>query len=383
MTTTLSPAPPSTADDRFCALAAEIGRTAREHDAAHDRDATFVVEAYRAMADSGYLAMAVPRELGGSGATIRQVVCAQYELARWSGSAALASAMHLYLTLLQRFRRDAGAADAEAVLTRVADEGIVLATSGGSDWVCPTTTATPVDGGFLFTGRKGFVSQAPVATVLSTSAVLGEPGPGAEVLHAGVPMSSPGVTVDETWDTLGMRGTASHDVVLADVFVPAAKVAGRRPYGQLAGPLLLAATYFAPVVSGVYLGVAQGAYDEALRLTAARAEVAPAAVRQLGEMRARLRVARWAVLGAVDEAGPAPGPDHAVLATLMTAKRAAVLEAVAVTDLALQVVGGPAFARRSPLERAYRDVRGGPFHPLTPEVTLQTVGEAALREARG
>jgi acyl-CoA dehydrogenase len=68
-----------------------------------------------------------------------------------------------------------------------------------------------------------------------------------------------------------------------------------------------------------------------------------------------------------------------VLATLMTAERHAVPEAVAVTDLALQVVGGPAFSRRSPLERAYRDVRGGPVHPLTPEVT---VGEAALARAR-
>ncbi|WP_409331912.1 acyl-CoA dehydrogenase family protein [Trujillonella humicola] len=380
MTTTLSPTP---TDSSVLTLAAEIGRQAAAADAAHDRDATFVTEAYRAMADSGYLAMAVPAVLGGGGASLRQVVLAQHELARWSGAAALSSAMHLYLTLLQRWRYGRGLPGAEAVLTRVAGEGIVLATSGGSDWVSPTTTAVPTDGGFLFTGRKTFVSQAPAATVLLTSATLGAPGPDAEVLHAGVPMSARGVRIEETWDTLGMRGTASHDVVFEDVFVPEEKVVGRRPYGVLAGPLLLAAEYFAPIVSAVYLGIAQGAADEAARLLAGRPQPAPSAVRQLGEMTARLRVARWAVLAAIEETGEDLGPDPVALETLMTAKRHAVLEAVAVTDLALQVAGGAAFSRRSPLERAYRDVRGGPFHPLTPEATLEVVGTAALAAARG
>ena len=380
MTTTLQPL---STDEQFVAMAANIGRRAAETDAQHDRDASFVAEAYEAMRESGYLGLAVPVEFGGLGATWRQVVLAQHELARWSGSAALASAMHQYLTLVQRWRHHNGAAGADAVLRRVAGEGIVLATSGGSDWVSPTTTAVEVDDGYLFTGRKSFCSQAPGATVLATSAVLGEPGPGAEVLHASVPFSSPGVSLVDTWDTLGMRGTASQDVVLEDVFVPADRVLGRRPYGVLSGPLLVAVLHFAPVIAGVYLGIAQGAFDEALRLTAAKAQPSPGAARQLGEMDSRLRVARWGVLGSLDEVGEYPAPDMTAVRTVLLAKRHAVLEAVAVTDLALQVAGGPAFYRRSPLERAYRDVRGGPFHPMTPEATLADVGEAALAAARG
>ncbi len=73
--------------------------------------------------------------------------------------------------------------------------------------------------------------------------------------------------------------------------------------------------------------------------------------------------------------------DEDTLATVMTAKRHAVVEARAVVDTALEVAGGAAFYRRSPLERAYRDVRGGPFHPLTPEATLTLLGERALRKA--
>jgi alkylation response protein AidB-like acyl-CoA dehydrogenase len=386
-TTMLSPAPTdelplAPSDEHVLGLATEVGRRAAAFDAEHDRDATFVTEAYEAMTETGYLGLAVPAELGGIGATFRQVLLAEHELARHSGAAALSAAMHLYLSLVQRYRYRRGAPDAEGVLRRIAGEGIVLATSGGSDWVSPTTRAVPVDGGFLFSGRKAFCSQAPAATVLVTSATLGEPGPEAEVLHAGVPLSAPGVSLLDTWDTLGMRGTASQDVVFEDVFVPAEKVVGRRPYGVLTGPLLVAVIHFAPVVGAVYLGVAQGAYDETVRVVASRPDLPAAAVRQLGEMSARLRVARWALLGAVEEVGEYPPAEHATMHTLMTAKRHAVVEAVAVVDLALQVVGGQSFYRRSPLERAYRDVRAGAFHPLTPEATLAALGEAALATTR-
>jgi alkylation response protein AidB-like acyl-CoA dehydrogenase len=358
-------------DDELVALAAEVGRVAAEHDEAHDRDATFVTEAYETARASGYLRAAVPADLGGRGATMRQLVLAQHELGRHSGATALSTTMHHYLTLVQVWRRARGAADAEGVLAKVAD-GLVMATSGGSDWVSPTTVATEVEGGYLFTGRKIFCSQAPVADVVSTSAVLGEPGPDAVVLHAGVPMASQGVSIVETWDTLGMRGTASHDVLLEEVFVPAEKVVGTRPYGVLTGPLLVAAMHFAPLVGAAYLGVAAGACDEAV------GRARPGAVRQVGEMRARLRVALWGILGAVEEVGDDMVADEGTLETVMMAKRHAIDEARAVVDIALEVAGGSAFFRGSTLERAYRDVRGGPFHPLTPEATLELAGRRAL-----
>ncbi|MBW0104916.1 acyl-CoA dehydrogenase family protein [Pseudonocardia sp. KRD291] len=369
-----------TDDDAF-SLARQVGRVAARFDAAHDRDATFVHEAYAEMTRCGYLRMPVPTELGGLGASTRQVLLAEEELGSLSGPSALAAAMHLYLTLVQRWRHRKGAADAEGVLRRVAEEGLVMATSGGSDWVCPTTTAVEVEGGYRLDGRKGFCSQAPVAGVLSTSAVLGPPGPDAVVLHAGVPLSAPGVRIVETWDTLGMRGTASHDVVFDGVFLASDKVVGTRPYGVLAGPLLVAAIHFAPVGGAAYLGVARGACTEAARLLSGRADPAPGAVRLLGEMTARLRVARWALHSAVAEVGEDPPADEATLATVMAAKRHAVVEARAVVDAALEVAGGVAFHRSSPLERAYRDVRGGPFHPLTPEATLTLLGSRALADA--
>ena len=379
------PVPTRPDDDRFVALAAEVGAVAAEHAADHDRDATFVAEAYAAMRATGYLALAVPSELGGLGATLRQVCYAQAELARHDGSTALAVAMHHYLTLVQAFRHRTGAPDAQAVLRRVAGGGVVIATSGGSDWLWPTTVAlADEDGNLRVSGRKAFCSQAPEATVIATSAVLGEPGDGAEVLHFSVPLSADGLHMEETWDTLGMRGTASNELVLDDVVVPAAAVAGRRPYGELAGPLVVAALHFAPVAAATYFGVAAGARDVAVAGVGAGsrgprplAEV-PRVQRQVGLMDAKLRGAWWALLGAVDEMGDDYTPDAGLLAMVMLAKRQVVTEAVAVVDLAMDTLGGRAYFRRSPLERAHRDVRAGTFHPLTPEATLTYAGKLAL-----
>jgi len=378
------PTPVRPDDTRFVGMAASIGAVAAEHAADHDRDATFVAEAYAAMRESGYLALAVPEELGGPGGTLRQISYAQAELARHDGATALAVTMHLYLSAMQAFRYRAGAPDAEAVLRRVADEGVVIATSGGSDWLWPTTTAV-VDGDTLrVTGRKAFCSQSPGATVVATSAVIGEPGDGAEVAHFAVPLAAEGVRIAETWDTLGMRGTASHDLVLEDVVVPLDKVTARRPYGELGAPLTLAATHFAPIAGACYLGIAFGARDVAVEgaLAGARGPRGLASLprvhRQVGLMDAKLRRAWWALMGALDEMGDDPQPGPALTATVMLAKRQAVLDAIAVVDLAMDVLGGRSFFRRSPLERAYRDVRAGTFHPFPPETTLTYAGKIAL-----
>src|SRR5437879_2256939 len=80
--------------------------------------------------------------------------------------------------------------------------------------------AVKVDGGYRITARKVFGSGAPAGDLLMTMAVYEHPQDGPVVLHVAVPLNAPGVTVQDTWRTLGMRGTGSHDIVLDDVFGP-------------------------------------------------------------------------------------------------------------------------------------------------------------------
>ncbi|MDZ7674526.1 MAG: acyl-CoA dehydrogenase family protein [Acidimicrobiales bacterium] len=369
------------AADRFVPLAREVGRRCAETADVHDRDGTFVAESYEAMRSAGYLGLAVPESLGGGGATMRQVCHAQAELARHCGSSALAVAMHLYNTLVLVARLRNGAAGAEATLGRIAAGELVVSTSGGSDWLWPSTVATEVDGGYSVSGRKVFNSQAPAANVMTTSATIGEPGPGAEVIHFSLPMQDDGVSIVETWDTLGMRGTASHDVLLENVHVPAERVVDRRPWGQMGKGLHAAAAHFAPVVAAVYWGIAASARDHAVERLASKTVdgTMPAAddagvQREVGLMDTRLRVAWWALEGALDDVGEPLQPGPETLETLMVAKRECVLAARDVVDRAMDVAGGGSYFRSSPIERCLRDVRAGSFHPLAPEATLRMVG---------
>jgi acyl-CoA dehydrogenase len=361
------------------AWAAELGAKIAPFASAHDRDGTFVTEAFDLFKSTGYLALAVPAELGGRGATIAQVAMAQRELAKFCGSSALAVSMHHHVTLFTAWRHRRGLPGAEATLRRIADDGIVLVSTGGADFTRPRGVAVPVDGGFRVTGRKVFASQVPVGDVFSTMFVLDADGDGKVVLNMAVPVKADGVTVLDNWDTLGMRGTGSHDVEIEDVFVPEDKILARRPYGVVDGPLQVIISNAFPVISAVYLGIAEAARDAAVAIVAGtpRAED-PSIQRQVGLMDNRLRVMGWALDGAIATIGDDPQPAMENVVAMMAAKREIALGGVEVCDLAMEVAGGAGYYRTSPIERCYRDVRGAKFHPFTPEQTLTHAGKVSL-----
>jgi acyl-CoA dehydrogenase len=379
------PRPTREGDDRFVSLAAELGEQFAPYAAEHDLKNTFVARNFEILKSSGYTGLAVPAELGGLGASMRQVCCAQAELARYCAATALAVNMHIYSSLTQVYRWRHGVAAAEGVLRRVAADGLILMTSGGSDGLWPSGTAEKVEGGFRVTGTKAFCSQAPVADVLGTLVPFDDPDEGRVVLALGIPMSSEGVQIVETWDTLGMRGTSSHDVQLDNVFVADGQVAARRPWGRWDAVFYNAILHFDPTTSAVYYGIAAGARDEAVRSVLSRTAgdgrplaEEPTIQRLVGLMDYKLRTSWWALMGALDELGDDYPLDAAMATTVLLARRQVVTEAVEIVDLAMEAAGGASYYRRSPLERAYRDVRAGKYHPLPPEKTLWYAGRYGL-----
>jgi acyl-CoA dehydrogenase len=379
------PVPVQPDDDRYVELAAQLGQEFAPLAAEHDRENTFVAANFARLKESGYTRLAVPEELGGLGASMRQVCYAQAELAKWCASTALAVNMHLYVSLLAAFSRRRGAAPAERLLRRLGEEGLIAMTSGGSDGIWPSATAERVDGGYSITGRKIFCSQAPVADILTTMAAYDDPDEGRIVLMFGIPTTSEGFEIIETWDTLGMRATSSHDTQLNGVFASDAQVSARRPWGSMDPVLRGAGIHFAPTVASVYWGVAAGARDEAVRVVTSRRNPAgesaaadPTIQRQVGVMDHKLRLGWWGLLGGLNELGNDYGPTAQAVDAGMIAKRQIITDAVEIVDIAMEVVGGLSYFRRSPLERAYRDVRAGKYHPMTPEKTLLHTGRLAL-----
>jgi alkylation response protein AidB-like acyl-CoA dehydrogenase len=356
--------------------AAELGPQLAAQAAEHDRDGSFVDAGVRSLRDAGLLALAVPSELGGGGATIRETAAVQRELARHCGSTALASSMHQHVTCFTAWRYRRGLPGAEATLRRIADEGILLVSTGGADFTHPRGEATKVEGGYRVSGRKVFASLAPAGTVMSTMFRYDDPDDGPRVLNMAVPFGD-GVTVLDNWDTLGMRGTGSQDVVIEDVFVPDERVLANRPYGVVDPPLQVILSIAMPIVSAVYLGVAEAAFQAAVEASASKADD-PIVQRQVGLMAHRLKVASWALDGALDEVGDDPEPSVDRMAAALAAKREIALAGIEVCDLAMDLGGGAAFFKGSTIERCYRDIRAVKFHPLTPEATLVHAGRLEL-----
>jgi alkylation response protein AidB-like acyl-CoA dehydrogenase len=359
------------------ARAAAIGPRIAEHAARHDGEGTFVTEAYQALRDAGLLKAAVPVELGGDGATIIELTALQRELGHHCGATALASSMHQHVVAFTAWRHRRGLPGAEATLRKVAEDGLLLVSTGGGDFTHPRGEAVRVPGGYRVSGRKRFASQSRHGSVMSTMFTFDDREHGRRVLNMAVPLSAEGVTVLDTWNTLGMRGTASDDILLEDVFVPDEKVLANRPYGVIDPPLQVIASIAFPIISGAYLGVAEAAYGEAVRAAGRRADD-PLAQRTIGLMRHRLQVADWALDGALRLIGDDPAPSHDRFLAAMAAKAEVARAGVEVCELAMDVAGGPAYFKGSVIERAYRDIRAARFHPLTPEDTLLEAGRHAL-----
>lgn len=357
--------------------AAELGPQLADNAARHDRDGTFVTESYQVLQEAGLLRAAVPVELGGDGATVAELTALQRELAHHCGATALASAMHQHVTAFTAWRYRRGLPGAEATLRKVAEQGLVLLSTGGGDYTHPNGTAVKVDGGYVLNGHKRFASQSPVAGAIATMVTHDDPERGRRVLNVAVPMSAEGVAVLPTWDTLGMRGTASDDLVFDDVFVTDAQVLADRPYGVVDGPLQVISDIAFSIVSGAYLGIADAAY-EAARDAARHRPDSVLVQRQLGLMQHRLTVASWALDGALAAVGDDPTPGVERTLAVMTAKSEVARAGLEVCDLAMEVVGGSAYFRGSVVERCYRDIRAVKFHPLTPEDTLLELGRRAL-----
>ena len=354
-----------------------VGERIAEHACRHDIDGTFVEEGIALLRKDGLLALAVPTELGGMGATIREVAAFQRELAHHCGSTALATSMHQHVVAFTGWRHRRGLPGAEGTLRRVADDRILLVSTGGGDYTRPKGEAVKVDGGYRVSGRKTFASQSPAGAVMSTMFAYDDPERGRRVLNMSVPFASDGVTVLDNWDTLGMRGTGSNDVVLDDVFVPDERVLADRPHGVIDPALLVISSIAFPIISAVYLGVAEAAYAAAVQAAASKQDDV-VVQRQIGLMSHKLRIASWALEGALDAVGDDPDPSVDRFVAVMAAKREIALAGVEVCDLAMEVAGGPAFFKGSTIERSYRDIRAAKFHPLTPEQTLVHAGRVAL-----
>ena len=219
--------------DDIVGIAHQLAKKLSERAAEIDQNDRFVGENYALLKDAGLVEAGVPRELGGGGAEIPELAEMLRVLARSCGSTALAFSMHTHQVAIPAWRwRHQKAVAVEPLLKRIAAEKIILLSSGGSDWIGGSGKAERDGDGYRITARKVFTSGAEAGDLLMTGAIHECDDGTRKVIHFGVPMTSGAVHIEDTWRTLGMRGTASNDVVIENLFIPDANVAFTRKAGE-------------------------------------------------------------------------------------------------------------------------------------------------------
>lgn len=359
----------------------------------HDREASFPFENFDDLRSAGLHLLTVPAEFGGWGATLPEALRVMERLGRGDGSTALVFDMHVQvLGSLSESR--AWPTDRFAALCRaiVAEGALINSCASEPELGSPSRGGLPKtraarDGeGYRITGRKTFSSGAPVLSYALIPAVLDD-APEGTVGVFQVPLRAAGVRIEETWDVMGMRTTGSHDLVLDDVLVEAAALVQRREPGTGDPGRISGGAWFGMSVAAVYLGVAEAARDAAIafaqerRPTALRGE--PIATldsiqRLTGELEIELLSARSLLYAIADAWHTQPERRADLMTYVGVCKTVATTHAVKAVDLALRVVGGQSMSRRLPLERLFRDVRAGLFHPPTEEAAQIGLGKKLL-----
>jgi alkylation response protein AidB-like acyl-CoA dehydrogenase len=353
-----------------------------------DRAGAFPYENFRELHEAGYLGMTIPRDLGGMGANVLEYALAHERIARACGSTALAANMHL--TLIGKIA-EVGMWPTETLgrVTRDIVENGALINSANSELEMgspsrgglPTTTAVRTESGWVINGRKRWASMAPALTYLVTMATVVD-GDAPRRGNFLVPANTPGVRVEKTWDNLGMRGTASDDVVFTNLAVPSEAlvlVDGSEVPGDGFG-------WSAFGGAAVFLGIGQAARDEAVRYARERRPngmAAPIAELQTIQHRiARIELdllqARSLLYATAEGWLARPEERNANMWRLAAAKYAVTNAAMRATDEALKVAGSAGLAAASPLQRFFRDARTAIGQPPIEDVALTTVGKAAL-----
>jgi alkylation response protein AidB-like acyl-CoA dehydrogenase len=361
--------------------------------AQYDRENTFFHEDFEQLRESGYLTMAVPEEFGGKGYRLNQVCQEERRLAHRSPATALATNMHIYWTGVAADLYRMGDKSCQWILEEAAAGEVFAAGHGevGNDFplLMAVARAEPADGGYKIFGHKIFGSLTPVWTRLGLHAIDTSDANNPKIVHAFMPRDATGYHIEETWDTLGMRATRSDDTIFDGAFIPDKYIPRVVPAG-LAGADAFVLGVFGwaePTFGSIYIGIAERALELAVADAKKKTSVAmggrsmaynPMLQWEIAEMAVELD----SIIAHVERVADdwSNGVDHGGLwpAKLVSAKYKAVEGAKRIVDLAMDISGGGGMFKRNELERMYRDVRAGGFHPANSALVHELVGKSYL-----
>jgi 3-hydroxy-9,10-secoandrosta-1,3,5(10)-triene-9,17-dione monooxygenase len=261
----------------------------------------------------------------------------------------------------------------------------------------PTGKAVTVDGGHRLTGRWSFSSGCDHATwVLLGGIVLDSEGKPVDFRTFLLPASD--YTIDDVWDTVGLRGTGSNDVVVDDAYVPGHRSLSFTDVSRCACPghevnqaplyKLPYGSLFSYAITTPIIGMATGAYDAHVAYQRERVRAAYVGQKAAEDPHSQVRVARaaaeldaaWLALerNMTDLMAHARAGEKLPLPLRLRVRRDQVLgtgRAIEAVDLLFENSGGRALKTGTPIQRFWRDAHAGRVHAINdPERALSSFG---------
>jgi len=362
------------------AFAATAGR--------HDREASFPFANFKALHEAGLLALTAPARLGGLESDLPTALKVISAVARGEPATALVLVMQYLFHasvegrsgwpehLKQKVIGDAVENGALINALRV-EPDLGTPARGG----LPATIARRTPEGWRISGRKIYSTGSSALTwfVVWARSDDAEPLVGGWLVRA----DSPGVIIEETWDHLGLRASASHDVIFEDVLVPLDHALDPQPPGAPPPYSPVFGTWSSVLTAAIYDSVARAARDwladflinrKPANLGASLSTL-PRFQEALGEIDSLLFANRVLLDSAAK--GDTAASESGLVKHLVTEN------AITVVEKALKLTGNPGLTRANPLERHHRDVLCGRVHTPQADVVLTGAGKLAFasREA--
>ncbi|MCM3764899.1 acyl-CoA dehydrogenase family protein [Neobacillus niacini] len=350
-----------------------------------DELAMFPKENIQELVDMGYPSVTLPANFGGESLKVYDMVMLQETLASFDGSTALSIGWNLgvvgeifesKLWTEEQLNFFATEILNGALVNRAASEAQTGSPTRGGR---PGTNAVRKNGAWVLTGRKTFTTMSPVLTYFLTSAWIEEEKmQGHFLLHKDLE----GLSIEETWDVISMRGTGSHDLVLDGVTVDDSMLVER-----LDGPRGGKVNGWVLHIPACYLGIAQAARNYAVHFSNHHSPNSlngsisqlPNVQQLLGEIDLELIRARhliYSVAAAYDDESRRGLIEN----ELGVVKHTVTNSAINIVDKAMRIVGAKSLQRSNPLQRYYRDVRAGLHNPPMDDMTIKKLALSAIEK---
>lgn len=359
-------------------LLKELGPGFERNAAILDRDNTFAEANLLLLKSNGTYKSLIPKSLGGGGASYTELCYFIKDLAKFCPATALTFSMHQHLVAVLFYKFINGDVGAKKTLEMVAEKDLILLSTGGGDWVSSNGSAQKVEGGYKVNCRKFFCSGSPIANVAVMSCAFDD-GEKEQVIHFSAPMNSEGIEVLDDWDAMGMKGTGSNSINFKDVFIPEDKISLIRPRGQWHPVWDIVSTLAFPIFIAPYAGIAEAITEKTINLFSGRQNTAAHSFASLGEMHNNYKITQMAFESLVSNAKDLNAkPDSASASRALQAKSIITKHGRECAQIAMEALGGYSYFKKVGIERLYRDIMAGEFHPMQAGKQKELLGKYLL-----